>query len=83
MTSRFCKCLQHWRVLHSIGVVDKMEVELKSVSIPLFCATGNRNKAFVYSFLFGTSEPVGAIIGFLIRMWYTHQKKSTMNLYAF
>jgi ZIP family zinc transporter len=39
-----------------------------SVSIPLFYATGNRNKAFVYSFLSGISEPVGAIIGFLILM---------------
>jgi len=39
-----------------------------SVSIPLFYATGNRNKAFVYSFLSGVSEPVGAIIGFLILM---------------
>jgi ZIP family zinc transporter len=39
-----------------------------SVSIPLFYATGNRNKAFVYSFLSGLSEPVGAIIGFLILM---------------
>ena len=39
-----------------------------SVSIPLFYATGNRNKAFIYSFLSGISEPVGAIIGFLILM---------------
>jgi ZIP family zinc transporter len=39
-----------------------------SVSIPLFYATGNRNKAFVYSFLSGISEPVGAMVGFLILM---------------
>lgn len=39
-----------------------------SVSIPLFYATGNRNRAFIYSFLSGISEPVGAIIGFLILM---------------
>ena len=39
-----------------------------SVSMPIFYATGNKNKAFVYSFLSGVAEPVGAIIGFLILM---------------
>jgi len=39
-----------------------------SVSVPIFYATGNKNKAFIYSFLSGISEPVGAIIGFLILM---------------
>lgn len=37
-----------------------------SVSIPIFYATGNKNKAFIYSFLSGIAEPVGAVIGFLI-----------------
>jgi ZIP family zinc transporter len=37
-----------------------------AVSVPIFYATGNRNKAFFYSFLSGVSEPVGAIIGYLI-----------------
>ena len=37
-----------------------------SVSVPIFYATGDKNKAFIYSFLSGISEPVGAIIGFLI-----------------
>lgn len=37
-----------------------------SVSVPIFYATGNRKKAFFYSFLSGLAEPVGAIIGFLI-----------------
>ena len=39
-----------------------------SVSMPIFYATGNKNKAFIYSFLSGVAEPVGAIIGFLILM---------------
>ena len=39
-----------------------------SVSIPIFYATKNKNKAFMYSFLSGAAEPVGAIIGFLILM---------------
>lgn len=39
-----------------------------AVSVPIFYATGNKNKAFFYSFLSGLSEPVGAIIGYLILM---------------
>ncbi|WP_372808681.1 zinc transporter ZupT, partial [Pontiella sp.] len=37
-----------------------------SVSVPIFYATGNRRKAFVYSFLSGLAEPVGAIIAYLL-----------------
>lgn len=37
-----------------------------SVSVPIFYATGNKNKALTYSFLSGISEPIGAVIGFLI-----------------
>lgn len=37
-----------------------------AVSIPIFYATKNKKKAFVYSFLSGLSEPVGAIIGYFI-----------------
>jgi len=39
-----------------------------AVSMPIFYATGNKKKAFTYSFLSGFSEPVGAIIGFIILM---------------
>ncbi|HMA83896.1 MAG TPA: zinc transporter ZupT [Candidatus Thermoplasmatota archaeon] len=39
-----------------------------SVSMPIFFATGDKKKAFVYSFLSGFSEPLGAVIGFLILM---------------
>jgi ZIP family zinc transporter len=39
-----------------------------AVSMPIYFATGNRNKAFLYSFLSGISEPVGAIIGYLVLM---------------
>ena len=34
-----------------------------SVSIPIFYATGDRKKAFFYSFLSGIFEPIGAVIG--------------------
>ena len=36
-----------------------------AVSVPIYHATGNRKKAFVYSFLSGMAEPVGALLGFL------------------
>jgi ZIP family zinc transporter len=36
------------------------------VAIPVYYATGSRRKAFLYSFLSGLSEPVGAIIGYAI-----------------
>jgi ZIP family zinc transporter len=37
-----------------------------AVSIPVYYATGNRKKAFMYSFLSGLSEPLGAIVGFIL-----------------
>lgn len=37
-----------------------------AVSVPIYYATGNKRKAFWYSFLSGLSEPVGALIGYLI-----------------
>jgi len=37
-----------------------------SISIPIYYSTGNRKKAFWYSFLSGISEPVGAVVGYLI-----------------
>jgi len=39
-----------------------------AVSVPVYYATGSRKKAFTLSFLSGLSEPVGAIIGYLILM---------------
>jgi len=39
-----------------------------AVSVPIYYATGNRKKAFLYSFASGLSEPVGALIGYMILM---------------
>lgn len=39
-----------------------------SVSVPIYYATGDRKKAFFYSFFSGLSEPLGAIIGYLVLM---------------
>lgn len=37
-----------------------------SVSVPIYYATGDKKKAFLYSFLSGMSEPVGALIGYIV-----------------
>lgn len=37
-----------------------------SVSVPIYYATGDKKKAFIYSFLSGLSEPVGALIGYFL-----------------
>ncbi|MGI5939699.1 MAG: zinc transporter ZupT [Thermoleophilia bacterium] len=43
-----------------------------SVSVPIFYATGNRRKAFVYSVASGLAEPVGAGIAYLLlRIFFT------------
>jgi len=39
-----------------------------AVSVPVYYATGSRKKAFLLSFLSGLSEPIGALIGYLILM---------------
>lgn len=37
-----------------------------AVSVPIYYATGSKKKAFTYSFLSGLSEPLGAVIGYLV-----------------
>jgi ZIP family zinc transporter len=37
-----------------------------AVAVPVYCATGERKKAFFYSFLSGLAEPAGALVGYLI-----------------
>jgi ZIP family zinc transporter len=55
----------------SLGVAIAVAIALHnipegiSVSVPIFYATGNRKKAFLYSILSGLSEPVGAGIAYL------------------
>ena len=39
-----------------------------AIAVPIFYATGDRKKAFMYSLFSGLAEPVGALIGFLILM---------------
>lgn len=39
-----------------------------SVSVPIYYATGSKKKAFLYSFVSGLAEPVGALVGYLLLM---------------
>ncbi|MBQ8730171.1 MAG: zinc transporter ZupT [Lachnospiraceae bacterium] len=39
-----------------------------AVSVPIYQATGSKGKAFLYSFVSGLAEPVGALVGWLILM---------------
>lgn len=42
-----------------------MQSEGISISIPIFYASGNRNKALFYTFISGISELIGALIAYL------------------
>ena len=39
-----------------------------AVSVPIYYATGDRKKAFVYSFASGLAEPLGALVGWFVLM---------------
>lgn len=39
-----------------------------AVSVPIYHSTGSRRKAFMYSFLSGVSEPIGAMVGYFLLM---------------
>jgi len=41
-----------------------------AVSVPIFYATGSKRRAFVYSFLSGLSEPIGAAVGYVALLAY-------------
>ena len=53
-----------------------------AISVPIFYATNNRIKAFWYSFLSGLSEPIGAIIGYLLLKPFLSQTVLGMILSA-
>ncbi len=42
-----------------------------AVSVPIYYATGNRRKAFLWSFLSGLTEPLGALVGYLVLRTFT------------
>lgn len=56
----------------SVGIAIAIAVAIHnipegvSVAMPIYCATGNRKKAFGMSLLSGLAEPVGAILAYLV-----------------
>lgn len=61
----------------SLGVAIAVAIALHnipegiSVSVPIFYATGNRKRAFLYSMLSGLAEPLGAVTAYLaIRFFF-------------
>lgn len=58
----------------SLGIAIAIAVAIHNipegiaVSVPVYFATGSRKKAFILSFLSGISEPVGALVGYLLLM---------------
>lgn len=44
-----------------------------AVSVPIYFATGDKKKAFKFSFLSGLSEPLGAIVGYFILMQFFNE----------
>lgn len=55
----------HLGVAIAIAIAMHNIPEGISVSVPIFYATGDRRKAFVYSFLSGLAEVVGAAVAYL------------------
>jgi len=51
-----------------------------AVSVPIYYATGNKKKSLMYSFLSGLSEPVGAIVGYLLIVLIFGQSDTMMGL---
>ncbi|TWU36921.1 Zinc transporter ZupT [Candidatus Brocadiaceae bacterium S225] len=51
-------------VLIAIAIAIHNIPEGISVSMPIFYATGNRNKVFFFSAISGLSEPLGALVGY-------------------
>jgi ZIP family zinc transporter len=56
----------------SLGITIALAIAIHNipegiaVSVPVYYATGSRKRAFWYSFASGLSEPVGAVLGYLL-----------------
>lgn len=53
-------------ILITIAIAIHNIPEGISVSVPIYYATHDKNKAALYSFLSGIAEPIGALIGYVI-----------------
>jgi ZIP family zinc transporter len=58
----------HLGIFIAIAIAIHNIPEGIAVSVPIFYATHDKKKAFIYSFLSGVSEPVGALVGYLLLM---------------
>ncbi|NLT58890.1 MAG: zinc transporter ZupT [Clostridiales bacterium] len=47
-----------------------------AVAVPIYYAGGDKKRAFLYSFASGLSEPIGAVIGYLILMPFMNESVS-------
>ena len=56
----------HLGIAIAIAIAQHNIPEGISVSVPIFYATGDRKRAFLYSLLSGLAEPVGAGVAYLI-----------------
>ncbi|HMB00087.1 MAG TPA: zinc transporter ZupT, partial [Spirochaetota bacterium] len=71
----FLSALQdpHLGIAIAVAIAIHNIPEGVAVSVPIYYATGSRKKAFVYSFLSGLAEPLGAIIGYVILYNYLNK----------
>jgi len=51
-----------------------------AVSVPIYYATGSKKKAFALSFLSGLSEPIGALIGFILIYYFTGMSQTVFGI---
>lgn len=51
-----------------------------AVAVPIYFATNNKKRAFLYTFASGVAEPIGAVAGYLILMPYISE---LVNAYVF
>jgi ZIP family zinc transporter len=69
----------------SLGVAIAVAIALHnipegiSVSVPIFYASGNRKKAFMYSFFSGLAEPVGAGIAYVALRFFVGGDSGLMS----
>jgi len=57
-------------VLLTVAIAVHNIPEGIAVAVPIAAATGSRKRAFLYSFLSGLAEPVGALLGALVLMHF-------------
>lgn len=63
----------------STGIVITIAIAIHNipegiaVSVPVYYATGNKKKALKYSFISGLSEPIGALLAYLILMPFLNE----------